>query len=228
MTMRRLAGVAALLIVLAVIPVIVTASPGFDDVPTSHTFYSDIEWLRDSGVTKGCNPPANTQFCPGDNVTRGQMAAFLHRLATDPRPQVVNIPGEAFNPVLDSDTIRLDDRFGATGLAGTHGLYAPVSLPDGATITKVECVFYDASASDLRCLLRWAPLDAVGVNSVGDADSSGSSGFQRVDAGSLSEPVVDNANRIYYVQAGPISGSWDGTDLGIKAMVITYTAPLMP
>ncbi|MFQ5518199.1 MAG: S-layer homology domain-containing protein, partial [Acidimicrobiia bacterium] len=130
MTKRRFAAAAALLTALAAIPAIVVASPGFDDVPTSHTFYSDIEWLRDSGVTKGCNPPANTQFCPGDNVTRGQMAAFLHRLATDPRSRVVNIPGEAFHTILDSDTIRLDDRYGATGLAGTHSLYAPVILPD--------------------------------------------------------------------------------------------------
>jgi hypothetical protein len=30
-------------------------------------------------VTKGCSPPANTKFCPNNHVTRGQMAAFLHR-----------------------------------------------------------------------------------------------------------------------------------------------------
>jgi hypothetical protein len=48
-------------------------------VPESHTFFSDIEWLADSGITSGCNPPANTLFCPDDHVTRGQMAAFLDR-----------------------------------------------------------------------------------------------------------------------------------------------------
>ena len=32
-----------------------------------------------AGVTRGCNPPVNDRFCPGSNVTRGQMAAFLHR-----------------------------------------------------------------------------------------------------------------------------------------------------
>ncbi len=42
-------------------------------------FETDIEWLGASGVTKGCNPPANSRFCPSDAVTRGQMAAFLHR-----------------------------------------------------------------------------------------------------------------------------------------------------
>jgi hypothetical protein len=42
-------------------------------------FESDIERLAAAGITYGCNPPSNTRFCPGDTVTRGQMAAFLRR-----------------------------------------------------------------------------------------------------------------------------------------------------
>jgi hypothetical protein len=42
-------------------------------------FEASIELLAASGITKGCNPPQNDQFCPGDAVLRGQMAAFLHR-----------------------------------------------------------------------------------------------------------------------------------------------------
>ncbi|MCH7669512.1 MAG: S-layer homology domain-containing protein, partial [Acidobacteria bacterium] len=42
-------------------------------------FASDIVWLANEGITKGCNPPANDQFCPTDQVTREQMAAFLVR-----------------------------------------------------------------------------------------------------------------------------------------------------
>jgi hypothetical protein len=38
-----------------------------------------IDRLGTAGVTLGCNPPANDRFCPGDRVTRGQMAAFLAR-----------------------------------------------------------------------------------------------------------------------------------------------------
>jgi hypothetical protein len=43
------------------------------------TFETDIEWLGATGVTKGCNPPANDRFCPTKKVTRGQMASFLAR-----------------------------------------------------------------------------------------------------------------------------------------------------
>ncbi len=48
-----------------------------DDGDSVHE--SDIDALAAAGITKGCNPPANTQFCPKDNVTRGQIAAFLRR-----------------------------------------------------------------------------------------------------------------------------------------------------
>ena len=40
---------------------------------------ADINRLAFSGITKGCNPPANTLFCPASDVLREQMAAFLHR-----------------------------------------------------------------------------------------------------------------------------------------------------
>ena len=42
-------------------------------------FESAIDKLGTAGVTRGCNPPTNDRFCPHDYVSRGQMAAFLHR-----------------------------------------------------------------------------------------------------------------------------------------------------
>ena len=48
-----------------------------DDIGS--TFEADIDKLGTAGVTKGCNPPTNNRYCPNEFVTRGQMAAFLHR-----------------------------------------------------------------------------------------------------------------------------------------------------
>lgn len=59
----------------------VIAGHRFTDVPTGDIFHDDITWLADNDITRGCNPPANSLFCPDDNVTREQMAAFLHRFA---------------------------------------------------------------------------------------------------------------------------------------------------
>ena len=51
---------------------------GFSDT-NGHVFEAAINWLATKGITQGCNPPANSRFCPNDYVTRGQMAAFLVR-----------------------------------------------------------------------------------------------------------------------------------------------------
>ncbi len=50
----------------------------FIDDDTS-IFENDIDRLGTAGITRGCNPPANTRFCPTRDVTRGAMMAFLHR-----------------------------------------------------------------------------------------------------------------------------------------------------
>jgi hypothetical protein len=57
----------------------VNTHPGFVDVPAGSTFAGDIGRLATAGITRGCNPPVNDRFCPDDPVTRGQLAAFLHR-----------------------------------------------------------------------------------------------------------------------------------------------------
>lgn len=78
---RRVTAFIAALAALIVIPVVVVAADRFDDVPDSNVHHDDIKWLADSGVTFGCNPPANDRFCPEQPVLRQQMASFLRRLA---------------------------------------------------------------------------------------------------------------------------------------------------
>ncbi len=74
------AAMLAATMVLGVVPGVVVASHTFTDVADSNIFHDDIAWLAEADVTRGCNPPDNTEFCPDDNVTREQMAAFMHRL----------------------------------------------------------------------------------------------------------------------------------------------------
>jgi hypothetical protein len=42
-------------------------------------FEPAINKLAAANITLGCNPPANTRFCPDEIVSRGQMAAFIAR-----------------------------------------------------------------------------------------------------------------------------------------------------
>jgi hypothetical protein len=50
-----------------------------DDDGTTHE--PDIDRLAAAGITTGCGP---ARYCPTANVTRGQMAAFLHRAFGEP------------------------------------------------------------------------------------------------------------------------------------------------
>jgi hypothetical protein len=54
------------------------AGQRFNDVPPENVFYDFIDRMAVRGITQGCNPD-HTLYCPGDNVTRAQMAAFLVR-----------------------------------------------------------------------------------------------------------------------------------------------------
>ena len=59
---------------------------GYPASPTDHftdddgsIFEGDINAIAQVGVTKGCNPPDNTRYCPTNKVTRQQMASFMRR-----------------------------------------------------------------------------------------------------------------------------------------------------
>jgi len=101
-------------------------------------FEADIDLLRQADVTLGCNPPANTHFCPSAPVRRDEMASFLGRaLGLDPiTPSTVDSacvrPGTGLAPnrliiVNPGQTPTLAEAFAEAGpgdhivlAAGTH------------------------------------------------------------------------------------------------------------
>lgn len=76
------------LIIFAVVTVlfVATGAPAGEDLPPGGTFTDDngnihegfIEAIFAAGITSGCSPDG-TQYCPGDLVTRSQMATLLAR-----------------------------------------------------------------------------------------------------------------------------------------------------
>lgn len=75
-TMRRAQMAATLADSLSLAPLSGTA---FRDLSGYTGFAGDIYAIRAKGITRGCNPPTNDRYCPGDPVTRAQMASFLVR-----------------------------------------------------------------------------------------------------------------------------------------------------
>ncbi|MFD1861928.1 S-layer homology domain-containing protein [Planococcus chinensis] len=55
----------------------------FKDVATANSFYSYIDTLVTNGITSGTTP---STFSPYQNVTRAQIAAFIHRILMPEKP----------------------------------------------------------------------------------------------------------------------------------------------
>jgi predicted acyl esterase len=81
-----------------------SASSGFTDVPDSPGLRAAVDWMKANAITTGLSP---TSYGPNGLVTRGQMAAFLLRLAST---------GDAWNPgVVARGSVEQISAEGATG-----------------------------------------------------------------------------------------------------------------
>jgi hypothetical protein len=146
---------------------VAVASDRFSDVPESNVFHDNIGWLAESGVTKGCNPPENTLYCPDRPVSRGELAAFLQRLST--------------NRVVDAGSV---DGFSGENLLST--IHGAVRETQGGTVNLIELpvnagvviqekridaaegnfalvtygsVFYDPDVSGVGVVVMWLQVD---------------------------------------------------------------------
>ncbi len=96
---------------------------------------ANIEAIAAMGITRGCNPPTVDRFCPGSNVTRAEMAAFLiAALGEQPSPSFVgafpDVPaGQWYTGYVE----RLKELGITTGNAdGTYGPDRPVTRAEMA------------------------------------------------------------------------------------------------
>jgi hypothetical protein len=153
---KRLTRVGLVALMLA-LPVVVSASHQFTDVPTSHTFHAAIDRVYDARLTTGCTA---TKFCPDANVTRGQMAAFLNR-------------------GLGRGSVDV----GGTGLADDwatfdNGVLAAVDLVHGGAPGGTGFVLVTASASAYTTLAGVCPCELAVWVVNNDTSESSAGAFQ--------------------------------------------------
>ena len=92
MTSRRFRRAPLVLLLAMLVATPVLASDTFLDVPDSNPHHNDINAIAVAGITRGCNPPAQTNYCPAEFVRRDQMASFLQRgLGRGARTQAVDL-----------------------------------------------------------------------------------------------------------------------------------------
>ena len=125
------------------------------DLPDTDTDYfgdddgsvheASINKIAAAGITVGCNPPDSDRFCPGQSVTRAQMASFLAR--------ALDLP--------DTDTDYFGDDDGSVHEASINkiaaaGITVGCNPPDsdrfcpGQSVTRAQMASFLARALDLH------------------------------------------------------------------------------
>ncbi len=113
-----------------------------DDEDNVHE--NDIDFIGGDGITAGCNPPVNDAYCPGRNVTRGQMAAFLDR--------ALDLPDTTRDYFTDDNSSVFEANINRLAAAGiTKGCNPPANdrYCAGATVTRGQMAAFLVRGFDL-------------------------------------------------------------------------------
>ena len=109
-------SIAAFLYRLAGSPDYTPDKVSFNDVPPDKSFYKEIEWLANTGITAGY---ADGGFHPGAYVNRQSIASFLYKAAGAPKFTAPNTP--TFNDVPDTNPFYLPiEWLASTGITGGY------------------------------------------------------------------------------------------------------------
>ncbi len=106
----------------------------------------------------------------------------------------------------------------------------PVNLPQGANIAFVQVVYIDSNPTGkiMFWLSRVATLTGV-MTDLGFLESSGIDGdirFMTLDAGDLSDPVIDNGFYSYFLDLYVEETDWGADEYNrVYAVIILYTLP---
>ena len=91
---------------------------------------ANIDRMAELGITRGCNPPANDRYCPGSDVTRGQIAAFLRRF--------FDLPAATVDYFTDDDESIFEEDINAVVDAGIGFGCAEDTYCPGAALRREE------------------------------------------------------------------------------------------
>lgn len=214
------------------------------DVPDDSIFVEDTNWMKITGVSIGCNPPANTNYCPKSLLTREQMAAFMHRLSD---AQVVDaataIDAENAENAENSDTVDgrdADELMSITGSdsgeiasfspqppAGNSALLATLTgfeVPAGGGVITAHGNAQADAISGSQAGLVWIDIDGGGTcsNPIPNPPGTGSylairgETFLETTSAIQTEAVAAGTHRIDLCVAG------FGTPVGAATKLVAH------
>lgn len=188
------------------------------------------EWLRVVGgrLGLGTTPGATERLrVAGDASVTGDVSSSAFVYAT-PQTRWLSIAPEDFHPAYTAQ----DGAFGSgNGQAyldasvASGAITTGVYLPQGAQVTAFDAYVVDNSAAaDLSISLSRRGNAANGYSSMAEVDSSGASS----SVVTLTDTTITNAtidNSLFNYQVWVYCSDWQGYDLRLKAVRITYTVP---
>lgn len=212
---RRITTIGAT-VALVAIPIAALAGNVFNDVDDNSPHIEGITWVKDSGVSVGCD--SNGNYCPEDDVTRAQMGTFMYRLSG-------NDPATAPSVNADKlDGISAEDFLGATDVAADSDL---LDGKDSAEILPIMFGQRDSTSTattvingglvEISNRLFAVPADGyLVISGTVQVDNNGPE-----NAFWLS-PIVDNAPTLFPSWAARQIAAADGTGVG-EMFTMSYT-----
>jgi len=112
----------------------------FGDVPQDSWAVSWIEQLAREGITSGCST-SPAMYCPGQQVSRGQMAVFLLRAKYGPAYQPPAASGRFVDVPVDTPMSGWIEQLAQEGITGGCSATPAMYCPDDAVTREQMAVF---------------------------------------------------------------------------------------
>lgn len=138
-----------------------------------------------------------------------------------------SIPAAAFTSDIAGQNITRVGGILAHIDTGSGAMSAAVSLPHGAIVSRIDVYYADASNAAMTLLLErstFAGGPAVEMARVVTAGNAADP--TRIRTGSdtsIAKETIDNRDHAYRLRA--VADRWDGANLGVRGVRITYLAP---
>lgn len=147
-----------------------------------------------------------------------------------PTFRVMSIHGASFLP----DSVNLDgggfgtyDTFGVRGFGIGAGVFvAPVQLPDGCQIQRIDLTYGDTRASDFTLTFGRTSTTTGSTSSIATVTSSGSAAGIRVAGIELGGYSISNNSNVYWLSANLQSFGTETHRIVAVRILYTVTSPL--
>lgn len=205
--------------------------------PLNHDKYTDLEAQAVAntviGVLGNDNPKNHTRYTDAealaaiaDQEIAGEITAGAYNL-TAPKTGYITVPGVAFIPGKHLHAEGASDDYSTSEGArigngnGFTNYYAPIYLPNGATITAVSAYLYDNGDEYVEVRLMTELLSTAVLSTVATLTTDGIAnhdGFVNFPSGVLSTEI-NNLTTAYLLKA------YIGADATLKigSVTVTYT-----